>query len=431
MIRSHSTIKGRNFSAIYPEINSHVLNRGETVESRNGATLEVLDFKTSVENPVERCVGGFGRNINVFFLIAEALWIWAGRNDVEFLTTFNSKMGDFSDNGKTFNAAYGFRLRHYGVDANDTFLAEQKDDNLRRYSSEDENPGIKVFSGKEWEPLNFNIDQIKWVLNLLHQDPETRRAVVTIWNPKFDTKPSKDIPCNDMLMFKIRNGQLNMTIANRSNDLHWGLCTNIFQFSFLLEIMAEILGVQVGHQTHNSQSLHIYRDNPISDIMAKNAEQNPNLPYDLYEYVRASRMGFDFDHYRFRNDDAIENRLEVVDNLVNGILQDLTWNTKHSRTYAHLQTKYQDAPVYFKHVLNILRIYVDYACHTPRKEGDRLDAISNLIHYYSAGFKDVCQDYYLLAINWFAQRCDPDKVKQLVGTENLFPNFDNEWLGKL
>ena len=79
----------------------------------------------------------------------------------------------------------------------------------------------------------------------------------------------KDIPCNDIVMLKIREGKLITTIGNRSNDLHLGLPTNIFQFSFLTELIAGALGVELGTQTHNSQSLHVYSWNKSAEVMDK------------------------------------------------------------------------------------------------------------------------------------------------------------------
>ena len=82
------------------------------------------------------------------------------------------------------------------------------------------------------------------MLRVLDENPNTRQAVISIWNPLLDLGVStKDMPCNDMLMFKIRDKKLITTIQNRSNDLHLGLPTNIFQFSFMPELMSQCLNV--------------------------------------------------------------------------------------------------------------------------------------------------------------------------------------------
>lgn len=67
--------------------------------------------------------------------------------------------------------------------------------------------------------------------------------------------------CNTQVRFKVRNENLFMKVSCRSNDLHWGLhAVNLFQFGILQEYIAARLGVGVGTQVHESDSLHIYTD---------------------------------------------------------------------------------------------------------------------------------------------------------------------------
>lgn len=408
---SNNSIVTPYFSCAYPALNDYISLHGDRLESRVGNTMEVLDFKTTILQPRLRCVGGASRNINIFFLLAEALWIWAGKNDVGFLSIFNSRMKDFSDDGVTFNAPYGFRLRHYGSDPVSSFIVSEKDDNLRHYDD---------------EPKAFRMDQIKWVLNLLDQDPNTRRAVATIWNPEFDTRESKDIPCNDLLMFKIRNNKLHLTIANRSNDLHWGLCTNVFQFSFIAELMAEILGVELGQQTHNSQSLHIYDSNPLTTTIKVEAK---NRGMNLYDFVSASSMCLN--SKMFLELDLVE-RLKFVDSVIEEIIDVVNWTTKIPIDSSQkFQTGNEELPPYFLQILHILRVYTDYVCHTDKKELAKERGLGMLCDLLRES-QGLCSDYFLLAMNWFAARLPENKVKQIVGSmEDMFPKFKTEWLGKL
>ena len=206
--------QARDFDELYPYLNEYVA-KGENRESRNGDVYEVLNFKTEILNPIARCVGTHNRDINIFFLLAEAIWIWQGRKDVEFLKIFNSRMGNFSDNGDTFHAPYGFRMRNWGV-SSDHLISEE---NKHAFDKE------------------VGTDQIFQAVKMLKENPNNRRVVISIWNPSLDLNyPSKDIPCNDMLMLKIRDGQLHGTIQNRSNDLHWGLPTKCFPIFLYLGI---------------------------------------------------------------------------------------------------------------------------------------------------------------------------------------------------
>ena len=269
----NGVIQTSNFAAQYPWLNHFILTHQDNWdESRDGNVKEILDFKTTLLNPYRRVVGGQKRNINVFFLLAEAMWIFAGHKDVKFLTYFNKKMADFSDDGIVFHAPYGFRLRHWGVRSEDKFIEEN----------------MHAAQG---------YDQLADAIKIFSNNPNSRQVVMMIWNPDFDLGTnSKDIPCNDCVMMKIRDSRLYTTIQNRSNDLHWGLPTNIFQFGFLSEVVANILGISLGTQTHNSQSLHVYDWNNIAPKMDNELYfGNAQTIYDM-EGVREIPIDFSFAH---------------------------------------------------------------------------------------------------------------------------------------
>jgi thymidylate synthase len=147
----------------------------------------------------------------------------AGRNDVRWIQRFNSNIGQFSDDGDTLNGAYGFRWREH------------------------------------WEN-----DQLWWVIEHLRVDPNSRRAVVQMFDPSADQpmsnqKVPKDIPCNTAIYFDIVNGELNMTVTNRSNDMIWGAYgANAVHMSILQEFVANALGVAVGKYVQFSNNFHIY-----------------------------------------------------------------------------------------------------------------------------------------------------------------------------
>jgi thymidylate synthase len=229
-------------------------------ESRNGPVL-VIDEPVTITytHPTERVLLNPHRDCNPFFHMYEALWMLAGRNDVAPLSYYNSRMKNFSDDGKTLNGAYGYRWRHAGEE---------------------------------------DVDQLEWIIKHLKGEPASRRAVLNMWTvdddlmnvgfklmPEYkDHKPSKDVCCNLNIMFSLReadeiktvggpipdgwtvdpiNMYLDMTVTNRSNDLVWGLLgANYVHFSILQEYMAAQLGVRVGKYHHFTNNLHVYCDRP-------------------------------------------------------------------------------------------------------------------------------------------------------------------------
>lgn len=202
---------------------AYLANEGRRANSRNGAVLVAPGpVATVYKRPTGRVLFDPVRDINPFFHLFEALWIIQGRQDVGFLKLFNSKMAEYSDNGYTFHAAYGHRLRYAQ-----------------------------------------GFDQIEAAVNLLKKDPDSRRAVLQIWDASSDYRDSKDLPCNDMIFLRINEGALDLTVANRSNDVIWGAYgTNAVQFSILQEYIAALLGVGIGTYTQISHNYHVYTDLP-------------------------------------------------------------------------------------------------------------------------------------------------------------------------
>lgn len=391
-------VKTETFAEVYPAINYYLFTQKNLEESRGGEVKEILDFKTQITNPYRRCVGGYKRDINIFFLLAEAMWIAMGRKDVDFLTLFNKRMADFSDDGKTFHAPYGYRLRHWGIRTEDNFVK----DNLE---------------------ASRGYDQVIDAIKILSENPNSRQVVMEIWNPNFDLGyKTKDIPCNDIVMLKIRDGKLITTIGNRSNDLHWGLPTNIFQFSFLTELMSGALGIELGTQTHNSQSLHIYEWNKtakeMSDLYSERANGS-KIPGNMYKDfgVREMKMDFNFEHEvavnRFRE---IEYNLQIIiDNLI-----------RISEGYEPIEAEIYHLSVFSTYLYNsyqLLKIYLEYKLKitvlktTDEKDVARHTAISEIEVLENNIENGDKWDIFVLAKNFFASR--------------LTNNIDHEYLGKL
>ncbi|APZ82373.1 thymidylate synthase [Bacillus phage vB_BsuM-Goe19] len=226
------TFSGSNPTQLYMDILSTVIKEGDVLAPRGKRIKEIRPVMIEFKNPIRRTTFLKGRNINPFFQVAESLWILAGRSDVGFLLDYNKNMGQFSDDGVFFNAPYGERLRFWNRSDANNFI---------------------------YNPL----DQLRDVYEKIKADPDTRQAVAVIYNPLFDNinNDTKDRPCNLLLSFKLRNGKLDLSVYNRSNDLHWGTFgANLCQFSTILEAMATWLGVEVGSYYQITDSLHVYLD---------------------------------------------------------------------------------------------------------------------------------------------------------------------------
>lgn len=208
--------EGRSAHHLYREQLVAVL-QAPIVAVRGKATHEILNAATVITEPWQHAHYVPGRKWNPWLALSEAIWILSGRQDIYPLLPYNKRIAQFSDDGHTLYGAYGWRIR----------------------------------------------SQIAPLLERLKADPHDRRALLSIWCKQDLDAETKDPPCNDLLMFKLRENRLHMTVINRSNDLHWGLyAVNIPTFGILFDYLAAQLEVNMGTQTHLSNSLHVYLGDP-------------------------------------------------------------------------------------------------------------------------------------------------------------------------
>jgi thymidylate synthase len=197
--------------------------------SRAGPTAELLHTALELRNPRDRWITSRSPAINPAFALAEVVWIMRGRNDSAFLNYFNSRLSDFAGKGETYHGAYGYRLRHAQ-----------------------------------------GFDQLDAAYQALKANPDTRQVVLQIWDGRTDfpiergAPASTDVPCNVIAMLKIRNGRLEWTQIMRSNDLFLGFVHNVVQFTFVHEVIAGWLGIEMGPYHHFSDSMHLYERDGIS-----------------------------------------------------------------------------------------------------------------------------------------------------------------------
>lgn len=221
-----------NMDSALPSMAFKVLSEGSEVGSRLGErTRELLHQQIIIDQPWQREVLVPHRNVNIAAQIAETMWVLAGRDDMDFLTNYLPRAVDFSDDGKVWRGGYGPRLRRWSFGSQAHGTAAE----------------------------NYSVDQVKHVVDLLSADRSSRRAVISIYDPAVDAQPGKDIPCNDFLSFISRDGFLDLSVFVRSNDVIWGWSgINAFEWSALQEIVAHLLGLNVGRLVFNTTSLHIY-----------------------------------------------------------------------------------------------------------------------------------------------------------------------------
>jgi len=115
--------------------------------------------------------------------------------------------------------------------------------------------------GKQWRswqtPDGRAIDQIKDVLNLITKNPDSRRMIVSAWNPGEIDKMALP-PCHCFFQFYVLNGKLSCQLYQRSADVFLGVPFNIASYALLTMMMAQATGLKVGDFVHTFGDVHIY-----------------------------------------------------------------------------------------------------------------------------------------------------------------------------
>lgn len=197
----------------YHRLAAEVLAHGVETSPRGLRTRELLGASFTCHNPVDSLVSGTGRGIVKALAAAETLQLIGGFHDPEALVRAAPHFANYlSEDGKQ-RAPYGPRLA----------------------------------------------EQLPVAIERLRQDPDTRQAQVTVWQPELDNALGlHDYPCTTSLQWLLRGGRLHMVVHMRSNDLFLGTPYDVFQFTQLQLTIANVLGVEPGSYHHSAASLHLY-----------------------------------------------------------------------------------------------------------------------------------------------------------------------------
>ena len=118
----------------------------------------------------------------------------------------------------------------------------------------DENGQVNSNYGYQWERAR----QLENVVEMLIENPSTRRACISIYDGKEISDYASDTPCTYAVQFTILDNRLNMCVTMRSNDLWFGFCNDQYCFSKLQQLVSERLKLKIGTYYHFVHNLHLY-----------------------------------------------------------------------------------------------------------------------------------------------------------------------------
>ena len=144
----------------------------------------------------------------------------------------------------------------------DTNIKYLKEHGVRiwdEWADEDGNLGpVYGHQWRSWPDYNGGtIDQIQNVINLIKHHPDSRRMMVTAWNPA-EIEQMALPPCHCLFQFYVADGRLSLQLYQRSADTFLGVPFNIASYALLLQMMTQVTGLQVGEFIHTTGDTHLY-----------------------------------------------------------------------------------------------------------------------------------------------------------------------------
>ena len=127
----------------------------------------------------------------------------------------------------------------------------------------DENGDLGPVYGKQWRswaaPDGRTIDQIQWVLDEIRTNPNSRRLIVSAWNPA-DVNEMALPPCHCLFQFFVAEGRLSCQLYQRSADIFLGVPFNIASYALLTHMIAAVCGLKPGEFVHTLGDAHLYHN---------------------------------------------------------------------------------------------------------------------------------------------------------------------------
>ncbi|HET8885930.1 MAG TPA: thymidylate synthase [Salinimicrobium sp.] len=179
----------------------------------------------------------------------------------------------------------------------------------------DENGDLGPVYGHQWRNWNSEgIDQIKEVVETLKTNPNSRRMMVSAWNPSVMPDTSKSFsenvangkaalpPCHALFHFYVADGKLSCQLYQRSADIFLGVPFNIASYALLTMMMAQVCDLQVGEFIHTFGDAHIY-SNHLEQVELQLSREPRPLPTMKINPEVKDIFGFKFDDFTLENYD--------------------------------------------------------------------------------------------------------------------------------
>lgn len=228
------------------------------------------------------------KKVHLKSIIYELLWFIKGDTNIKYLVDHNvSIWNDWPY--KSFKESNEFK-----GESMDEFKELIKNDN--EFAKKWGNLG-PVY-GKQWRDFN-GVDQLMEIINEIKKNPDSRRLIVSSWNPKeipFMALP----PCHSLYQFYVSDGKLSLQLYQRSGDIFLGIPFNIASYSLLLMMVAKVTGLKPGVFVHTIGDAHIYK-NHLDQVKTQLERKPYPLPEMLIKKETTNIEDFEYEDFELIN----------------------------------------------------------------------------------------------------------------------------------
>ena len=282
-----------NFDKVYHQLLERIKSEGTFKDDRTGTgTYSVfghqMRFDLSEGFPLLTT-----KKVLFKMIATELIWFIRGDTNIKFLLEYNNNIWnewafknwvesdeyngpDMTDFGRralqdeTFNEVYKAEMDKFkqNILTDDTFS--------EKYGS------LGNVYGKQWRdwvgPDGQSTDQLKNVIESIKTNPDSRRHIVTAWNPaEIDTMALP--PCHSFFQFYVNDGRLSLQLYQRSADVFLGVPFNIASYSLLLLMVAKECGLEPGEFVHTMGDAHIYSNHleAVDQQLSRDSYEPPTL----------------------------------------------------------------------------------------------------------------------------------------------------------
>lgn len=264
----------------YLDLLQHILDQGEDKSDRTGTgTRSVFGYQFRFD-----LSKGFPlmttKELHLKSIIYELLWFLKGDTNIKYLV----------DNGVGIWNDWPFASYKKSTDYQGETMKEfaQKIKDSQDFA--DKYGELGPVYGQQWRNWN-GIDQIAELMTQLKNNPDSRRHIVSAWNPTEINNMALP-PCHCLFQFYVANGKLSCQLYQRSADVFLGVPFNIASYALLTEMIAHVLGLKAGDFVHTFGDVHLY-NNHFDQVKLQISRET--LPLSKLSFSRKIDSIFDFE----------------------------------------------------------------------------------------------------------------------------------------